>query len=38
MSGTRASTETSTEALGTIDNGWLLQEVTTRIPGRLWDD
>jgi hypothetical protein len=34
-----ASTGVSNEAsIDPDDNGWLLQEITTRLPGREWED
>jgi hypothetical protein len=40
MSSAGASSETSAYASFSDPdgNGWLLQEVTTRIPGREWED
>jgi hypothetical protein len=35
MASTGVSNETSIDP---DDNGWLLQEITTRLPGREWED
>jgi len=39
MASTDASSLTSTASFNDPDgNGWLLQEITTRLPGREWED